>query len=107
VVQTSSFSSKEETPQEEEQRDKADWEQSNSQEEGNKKQGDPLSLLAKVSSAMAPPRNRKGGQAPEQDEAEESKNEVKVGVSVTSPTKSGSASPLQRRVRSSPIITPT
>ena len=64
-----------------------------------KRKGDPLALLAKVSSTMEPPKSKKAA------EAQESRGKA-AGVVVTSPAKGAPNSPLQRRVRSSPIITP-
>jgi hypothetical protein len=125
VLQTSSFSSKEDASDVERSVaiKSSDWEPTPSKHvskdgyPNNKKQGDPLSFLAKV--AMAPagthqqsePPSNDARQVPEGGETSQDSDETDDklgGVTVTSPSKddTGDASPLQRRVRSSPIITP-
>jgi hypothetical protein len=108
VVQSSSFSSKEETPEVERSipAKSSDWEPTRStKQEKGKKQGDSLSLLAKV--AMEPAEHS-SNDAPKRGEVPQEGGDKTDVETITSPSKDESedASPLHTQLRSSPIITP-
>jgi hypothetical protein len=111
VAQSSSFSSKEETPEVERTvpAKSSDWEPTRStKQEKDKKQGDPLSFLAKV--AMGPSKPDQPWNEANKvvvDPSQEGGDKTDVDT-VTSPSKDDSeeVSPLHSQLRSSPIITP-